>query len=769
MLLVLNGLVYGQKIRLSGYVTELNSGERLIGAVIVDSRTNTAVYTNNYGFYSLILNKNDSLNIQCSYIGYSVYKKSFVITENTTLNIELEKGVVLDSVVICSNNQILKNDQIGTIYLNIAEIKKTPSLGGENDIFHVLQMMPGVQSGVEGSSGLFVRGGNLGQNMILIDDVPLYYVSHMGGFVSIFNANAINKIKLIKGNFPASYGGRISSVLDVRLKDGNLKKIHTNLTIGLLTSKLMIEGPLFKNKSSFLISARAMLWGQLYAIFSKYVFKVYKINYNFYDLNMKFNYHINNKNVVFFSFYNGDDNFIPKSINTDNDNSQKMEMPIHWGNLSFAFRWNHILNSSVFSNLTIYYTRYRYMRSFIYEDLYLKDKMIQTNYSGINDFAIKYDLQMFISKNYSIKTGIINLNHNFIPSRLNIFEQENDSVILDTIIGNRKFKAYEINIYMENIFKIGQIFVFNIGFRFSNYLQNQTFLPYLSPRFLMNVKLNSKTSLKFAATKTIQNVHLLMGNTVNFPVNLWMPATQIALPEKANQFSISLFKKLNKNISFSVETYYKKMHDLISLSEGRDLMNFSENWENKIETKGIGTAYGMEILINKKNGKITGWISYSYARSFRQFKNINFGEKYPFKYDRIHNFNINTSYKINKNISISASWVYGSGFPFTLSIGKYSVFNNMQNLNDYNNNELAYIYPEKNSYRMKDFHHLDFAVNFSKKKKNLFRIWTFGVYNVYNRQNPFYYYLQQDENKKWHLMQQSLFPIIPSISYSIKF
>ena len=757
--------IFGQKTQISGYVSDKNTGESLIGAVIVDKTNNNSVATNEFGYFTIDYSSSN-IQIQCTFIGYLAETIEITETGNQIINFELESGIALQEVIVSTNKQIINNAEMGSTNLPISQVKLMPALGGESDILKAIQMMPGVQGGTEGSSGLYVRGGGIDQNLILLDDVPLYYVNHLGGFVSTFNTDAINNVKLIKGSSPARYGGRLSSVLDVRMKDGNMKKISGNYTMSVLTSKFLIEGPIKKDTSSFLISTRGLLWGFAYGALSRIIFEDFMINYNFFDINAKFNHKINDKNRIYLSFYYGDDNFVPRIFTDDKD--EKIIFPTRWGNFLTAVRWNKTFNSKLFSNTTLSYTRYRYKNSFQYSDKSAKDHIEQTYFTGINDINTKFELQYFANNYLNFRLGTDGTFHQFNPGFFHTINTENDSLLLDTTFGNDKISAYELNFFLENNIKIEKHINLNVGVRFSNYFVDNIHFPAFEPRILANFKINSNSSFKASYSQNIQNIHLLTSSTVGMPVDLWVPATKIAKPELSTQYSLGFYQIFKNNLSLSVEGYYKTMNNLISYSEGLSYYGAAQNWQQKIETNGTGISYGIEILLQKKSGDLTGWIAYTYANTNRQFENINNGNAYPFKYDRRHSLNIVSSYKINEKINLSANWIYGSGYPFTMAIGKYPYLVDEDSWHS-DFYDLAYIYPDKNSFRMRAFHHLDISANFTKQKKRGIRTWSISIYNVYNRQNPFYYYMNTDEQNNWHLYQQSMFPIIPSFSYSYKF
>jgi len=640
--------------------------------------------------------------------------------------------------------------------------------------------MPGVQSGSEGSSGLYVRGGSPDQNLMLLDDVPLYYVNHLGGFVSTFNTDAINTVKLIKGGFPAQYGSRLSSILDIRMKDGNMKEFHGKGMIGLVAAKLSIEGPIKKDTSSYIISYRRML----YDLITQPVSKLINdggggFGYHFYDFNAKINHQFSDKNRIFLSVYLGDDKFNVNYKEKDNKGKNKVKNKLKWGNNLVAFRWNHTYNSKLFSNVTLAYTRYRFMTEFSNKNTQNNEnlKSFRSFKSGIYDTSAKIDFEYFAGSNYKIKFGLSGIYHKFTPGINKINREEEGFSTIDTIFGNKDIYALENAVYVENELKIGNRFSANVGFRAASYIVNQKSFYSLEPRLLFNYLLTDNMSFKVSYATMQQNVHLLTSSGVGFSKDLWVPATKKLVPEQSQQFALGIAKSIEGGIyEFSIESYYKKMQHLIAYKEGATYINSTSDWEDKVEITGEGESYGLEFLIQKKEGKSTGWVSYTYSKSNRQFENINNGITYPYKYDRQHDISIVFNHKLKKNIDFSATWVFGSGNPVTLATGKYIIPNNYGNfhIDDINFHDFAAeadIYKGKNNFRMRAFHRLDIGFNFRKQKKRGIRSWNISVFNLYNRQNPYYYFFdyKDETSDKLVLKQQSLFPIMPSISYSYKF
>jgi len=780
-----SNLIFAQNIILSGYVKDSDTGENLIGATIYEKESKLFSVTNNYGYYNLVIPKG-VVNIEVSYIGYDIIYTSLNLEENKTLDFEMIGGNYLDEVVIVAQKEkpIEKRTEMSVISIPVKQIKALPSLGGESDVIKSLQLMPGVQSGNEGSSQLFVRGGSTDQNLILLDDVPMYYVSHMGGFVSTFNTDAINNIKLIKGGFPAMYGSRLSSVVDIRMKEGNLKKFEGNAMIGIISSKVSIEGPIKKDTTSYIISARRLL----YDLISRAAYSFSSSNelqtYHFYDINAKINHRFSNKNHLYFSVYFGDDRNFYKTKDKD-DKSEQQINDLKWGNGLLALRWNHLYNQKLFSNTTFSYTRYR----FLHEDTFIQtfndetEKLNSKFNSGIYDAALKTDFDYFVHQNYKLKFGVSATHHTFNPG-ISSYKYENQSSVQDTIFNNQRLTAIEGALYVENKFKIGKRVRANIGLRYNIYnIDKKSFHSY-EPRILTNFLLTKNLSIKASYAEMQQNIHLLTTSGVGMPIDLWVPATKKVVPEKSKQFALGIAKTINKEYEFSMESYYKSLENLTTYKEGENYSNPTKSWQDKVETDGKGTSYGVEFLFQKKHGNTTGWLGYTWSKTTRQFDNVNFGKVYPYRYDRRHDFSIVANHRITKNIDVSATWVYGTGNAITLATSKYEMINTPLgsgftiNPEDSAMSEVRY-YSGKNGFRMRDFHKLDIGVRLHKKRKHGTQTWNFSIYNVYNRQNPLFYFFHKEYEydtsnesfvyKGTKLKQRSLFPIIPSVSYSFKF
>ncbi|MFO7659170.1 MAG: TonB-dependent receptor [Bacteroidales bacterium] len=777
-------LVFSQSVTISGYISNKETGEKLIGASIYDATKLKGTTSNNYGFYSLSYSKGDTVNLIVSYIGYSIFQQKFVIKANVTLDVMLEPGTELEQVEVRSTRPIYERAEISTHKIPIHEIKKLPAIGGECDLVKALQFLPGVQSGNEGSSGLYVRGGSPDQNLILLDGVPLYYVNHMGGFVSVFNPDAINSVSLIKGGFPARYGNRLSSVLDVRMNEGNMKNFKGNSTIGLISSKVCMEGPLKKDTSSYIISFRRFLYDIFTRPITYFALGGVSLGYNFYDFNIKTNYTFSPRNRLYFSYYMGDDKLSVRIRNKDLE-MKKASGVVKWGNKLGTLRWAHVFNQKLFSNTSLYYTHYRHqvIQDYVYDPDYSYNKY----FSGISDVGLNLELEYSPLSNYRIMFGGSAVYHHYLPS-LSENRQLYDGI--SNSYKHRGFnpKAFESAVYIENQADFFKLFNLNAGVRLSNYQLADTGFLSVEPRLLLSVRTSMVSAVKLAYSTMQQNIHLLTSEGTGMPVDYWIPATAKLLPEQSRQLSAAWVLSTHKNMfEWSIEGFYKQMNNLVSFEEGINYLGNSGDWQDKVETGGKGVSYGLEFFARKKTGKSTGWIGYTLAKTTRQFENQNRGNIYPYKYDRRHDISMVYTYKLNEKIDFSATWVYGTGNAITLATGHYLAIDD----NDYVTHRDkgnytgpfklydAHIYGGKNSFRMRDYHRLDVGINFRKEKKKGERIWNISIYNVYSRKNPYYYYWDieytydrstgQSTASSPKLYQVSLFPIMPSVSYSFVF
>ncbi len=762
--------VYSQNTyNLNGFIYDEKTGEIIIGATIFSD--NVVSISNSYGYYSINLPANDTIIIAVSVIGYDNKTIKLCLNKNKRLDFNMLSNTLLDEVVINADKKNKITSTISSVQINIKDMKLIPSLAGEVDVLRAFQLMPGVQSGTEGTSNLYVRGGSPDQNLILLDGVPLYYVNHIGGFVSVFDVNAIKSVRLIKGAFPAQYGGRLSSVLDVRLKDGNMKEKHGNLTVGLLSSKFSFETPLKKDTSSLIISVRRCNID----IFTRPISWLdldYKGNagYTFWDLNTKINKEIGSKDRLFFSIYAGRDKIFVSGYEKgkDADNipyKYNYNFKVKWGNFPLNFRWNHIYSSKLFSNINLSFTRFFYNTEIdgIKKNDNSSEILYQTSSSfnsGISDFIFKEDFDWFPVKNHFVKFGIAGIYHIFNPGILNFVNSDN--VYPDTI---KKINAFESFAYLKDKFIILNKINADIGFHFTSYslIGGKTFFS-VQPRIALNFNINSNTSVKTSFVKMQQHIHLLSSSNVGFPTDLWVPATNIVPPEKSMQISCGIIHFFSNKYKINIDAYYKKMENLIEFKEGASFYSGKGSWEEKTEIDGKGTSFGAEFLLKKETGKLTGWFAYTISKNIRTFKNLNYGNSFPYNFDRRHDISIVLNYKINKKITLSGTFIYMSGKPITLATNKYNSINPFS----YNLTNYVHLYNGRNSYRLPAYHRSDISINSTKKVKKGTRTLSFSIYNFYNHQNPFFVFYKNDDDKI-KLYQLSLFPILPSLSYSLTF
>ena len=791
--------IYSQnKHTISGYITDKRSGETIVGANIYCTELNQGVTSNVYGFYSLTLPEG-TYNISFSFIGFDDQLKRINLVNSIKQNIEFRpSSIELNEVVVKANKTIIENTQTSQIEIPVEQIKMIPALLGEVDVLKAIQLLPGVQSS-EGTSGFYVRGGGPDQNLILLDGVPVYNASHIGGLFSVFNADAIKTVRLTKGGFPARYGGRLSSVLQIDMKDGNMKRFRGDATIGLVSSKLTLEGPITKDKTSFILAAR-----RTYAdlLVRPLMPSSTDLTLYFYDLNAKINHKISNKDRIFLSAYMGNDKF---GVNYDESldyggkggNSSEgsiLNFGLGYGNITSTLRWNHLFSDKLFSNTTLIFSRYAFNTDFglssTYSDSYGTEiSDINLDYiAGIEDLGGRIDFDYSPNPKHDIKFGMSYTYHKFFPGETRLstsVDYPSMSPDIDfyqdtTINFSEKTNVSEAFIYIEDNVKITSRLKANIGLHVGYYSgssndnlienlvsdiqsqKNYSIQPRISARYL----LNDDWSLKGSYAKMQQNIHLLSNSSLGFPSDIWVPAIDSVPSQNSEQWAGSISTQLfGGKYEISLEGYYKIMNNLITYKEGYSNLESTEDWKNAIETGGEGKSYGAELFFQKKRGKTTGWIGYTLSWTDRRFEDINFGEWYPYKFDRRHDFSIVVSHKFNEKWDIGATWIYGTGNAFTFP---QAVYLGMPQDNGNLYSEFVESYGNRNSTRLPAYHRLDIGVNKHKIRNTWQSTWSIGAYNLYNRKNPWFAYLSYENNVRV-AKQVSLFPIIPSISYRIQF
>mgnify|MGYP000091358695 CR=1 FL=1 len=763
-----------QNYTLSGFIRDQSTGENLIGATILEPNKYQGTISNAFGFYSLTL-PGDSYTIRFSFVGYQPVEMTVDLKENLTLNVNLTPGTALEEVVITAEESIEMTPRMSTIDVPIEQIKALPVLMGETDLLKSLQLLPGIQGGTEGSSGIYVRGGGPDQNLILLDGVPVYNVSHLFGFFSVFNPDAINQLSVVKGGFPARYGGRLSSVIDINMREGNNQKLHGEGAIGIIASKLSLDGPIGKDKkTTFIVSGRRTYIDLL----TRPIIKAQSDGeasggYYFYDFNAKINRTISEKDRIYLSFYNGKDKaFARDNYDYTYDGSDYQyveefsEFGLNWGNTISALRWNHVFNPQLFANLTGTYSKYKFRIFSEYEtithfrDSVENDQEAIEYFSGIDDLGLKLDFDYLPSPNHSIKAGINAIHHQFNPG---IFGFEtNQEGTNDTVIGGQKTYAVELATYIEDDIKLSEQLRANIGLHYSSFLVNEKYYDGLQPRVSARYLMNNNLALKGSFATMVQYIHLLTNGGLGLPTDLWVPATDRVKPQRSWQAAFGAARTFG-GIETSLEVYYKEMSGLIEYKDGSSFFNLGSDWQDKVAS-GTGNSYGMELLFQKKTGQLSGWIGYTLSWTNRQFEAINFGREFPYKYDRRHDISVVGVYQVSKDFSISATWVYGTGSAMTLQLGEYE-----GNSDEWYRQTITR-YSDRNDFRMRDYHRMDIGFTWDKPKGKFERSWSLGAYNLYNRKNPFFYDLQENYSSgKKQFVQYSLFPILPYLRYSFKF
>ncbi|MCB0703957.1 MAG: TonB-dependent receptor [Saprospiraceae bacterium] len=786
LLLLLVGYISNlsaQKFTISGYISDAETGEMLIGANAYDFQTKGGTVSNTYGFYAMTLAP-DSVYLSISYVGYQPKTFALNLTKDIILDIQLSPSISLETVEVVASatgESIEEQTQMSTVSIPILQIKKLPAFFGETDILKALQLLPGVQSGGEGQSGLYVRGGSPDQNLILLDGVPVYNASHLFGFFSVFNADAIRDVNLIKGGFPARYGGRLSSVLDINMKEGNMKEFKGSGSIGVIASKLTLEGPIIKDKTAFIVSARRTYIDILARPIIKAGFNSNGgsgvAGYYFYDMNAKVNHKFSEKDRLYLSFYSGRDKFYLQSEDKFQQDTYLQEVGFGWGNLTGAMRYNRVWGKRLFSNTTLTYSKYNFNTNAKEEDTYQSQGETITdgfsvNYdSGIRDIAAKIDFDFVPNQNHFIRYGGSFINHRFDPGTFDVSFKDVDEDF-NALFGQEVVDANEFAFYAEDDVEIGARLKINGGLHFSGFaLQNGKTFTSLQPRIGLRYLMPGQTAIKASFATMQQYVQFLTNENLSLPTDLWLPTTDRVLPQTSWQVALGVAKTFRDQYEISIETYYKKMDNVISYSEGASFISFND-WQDNV-TQGEGEAYGAEFLIRKTQGKFTGWIGYTLNWTWRRFDEINFGEKYPYKYDRRHDISVVGIYDFNDHINVSATWVFGSGNAYTLGEAVYSgYFPTGVGENSYLSGFFTQYFQERNNERAPAYHRFDIGVNFTKQKRWWKRTWAFGAYNLYNRNNPFFLYLDtvsSGNGQRTALKQVSIFPVIPYVNWSFEF
>ncbi len=783
---------------LSGYLLDATSGEAMIAASIYEQTSFVATTTNNFGFFSLTLPPG-AHTIVVSFIGYETQEIKVKETKQITIKLQPTTNELTEVVVSATKAKVeaedpVKSAQIGVMRISANKLKSIPALAGEADVLKAITLLPGIKPGVEGAAGFYVRGGGPDQNLILLDGVPMYNPYHLFGLLSTFNPDAINNIEVTKGAFPARYGGRLSSVLDIITKDGNNQKWEKKISLGLLSAKASINGPLIKDKSSISISARRTLLDLLIAPIAAERERGFKrvTTYNFGDVNLKYNYKISNKDKLYVSgFYSRDALKIREKTKDEGSAIQKLRNREGWQNGFGSFRWNHLFNDKLFLNTTAYYSNYNYFTT-ERKEVESQDETLVSNVlqeeeyrSKINDIAIKQDYHYYLNQQHNIRFGGSVIFHNFKPGVSTLYQKTGEETIRGAFQNNTT-KAKEFGLYIEDNIAFGKRLKLNLGVHASALSVQEKFYKSIQPRASFNLLLADNFSLKGGYAQMTQYLHLLTSSELTKSTDLWVSATKNTLPANATQFSFGTAFNLGK-YGIELEGYYKEMTQLIDYKNGNEFLVNNDNWENKVG-RGEGESYGVELFIQKKKGLLTGWLGYTISWTNRTFDFLNGGKSFPYTYDRRHDISLVGNYQWNDKWSFNGTWVFYSGnyatIPTLNHINPNFQFDDKYAWLQFPNEESAVfaidlknpgindVSDKRNNYKLPDYHRLDLSATMKiVTKKGREAEWTFGLTNAYNKFNPWRFSdVARDNDNDGNgskITAQSAFPIMPTVSYSI--
>ncbi|HEX8516113.1 MAG TPA: TonB-dependent receptor [Bacteroidia bacterium] len=804
-----------QKFTISGYVKDASNGEYSVGANVYVKELLKGGNTNQYGFYSITVEEG-KYHLVVSYVGYQNYEKEILLNKDLRINVELSPTAVNAKEVEVTSEKSDKNvssTTMGTVKLDMEEIKKLPAFMGEVDVLKTIQLLPGVKSSGDGNSGFYVRGGGPDQNLILLDEAVVYNAAHLLGFFSVFNGDAVKNINLIKGGMPAQYGGRLASVLDISMKEGNNKEYHAEGGIGIISSRLTVQGPIKKDVSSFIVSARRTYLTELAKGFidladikNNQTEGLKKSGLFFYDVNAKINYRLSDKDRLFASGYFGRD------VMNFGDPSADFKLGVSWGNATGVLRWNHLFNNKLFMNVSAIFSDYKFLFGVDQSGFELK------LFSGIRDWNAKVDFGYFPTVRHEVKFGANYIFHTFTPTSASAKQGETEF----DLGGVKKLHAHDMAAYVSDDFDITDKLKVHLGLRYSyfmqvgpfdryvkdpftgqnkdtiHYSQNQKVADHggLEPRFNIRYSFNSKSSVKASYTYNLQYIHLASLSAVTLPIDTWVPSSDVVKPQKGSQYSVGYFRNfLDNKYETSVEVYYKDLQNQIEYRDGSIPGNSVNDNTDRDFVYGKGQAYGVELFVKKRVGKFNGWIGYTLSYTKRRFPDLNLGKEFYAKYDRRHDASLVLSYDLSNRWSFSMIWVYGTGNAITIPTSYFVIDGN-----------ITYDYSERNAYRMPPYHRMDLSATYTPNRtkklerrklkltkkyeaqgkdvstirvpkrwaKNYESSWNLSVYNVYNRHNPYIIYFANEGsvtqgNLSINAKQIYLFGILPSITWNFKF
>ena len=754
---------------LSGYVTDAQNGEVLVGANVYDIYSNGGTSTNNYGFFSLTV-VSDSVKLQFSYQGYTPLYLALQDSLDELLQIELVPTVVdYDSLMVVEADKIYSPVQMSSVKVSTADVETLPALLGESDLLKVFQLMPGIQSGTEGSTGLYVRGGDPAQTLLMLDGATIYNAGHLFGFMSTFNTDAINSAELIKGGFPARYGGRLSGVLDMTMRDGNRKEFAGRGSAGIVASRVTLEGPIMKKRGSFIVSGRRTYLDLINRLIKATQNSNYIQGYQFYDVNAKLNMDLSNRDRAYLSFYMGSDKGYDRFQEVLDNIDETYNFEIGWSNITATFRWNRILNSRMFANTMLLYSRFRssILEEFDYTSVGSSSNSsgISRYESGLTDLSAKTDFEYFPHQDHQVRFGGMVTYHLFTPSLQSYQEADTDLRTDTTVVIPLEVPTVEWSTYAEDQITLSSRLRSNVGIHISGYHVEGTTYASVQPRITTSFQLPKQWEFLLSFAQMRQYIQLLSNSGTGLPTDLWLPSTPRTRPQNAWQVASGVAKTIGPQIlDISMEVYYKSMDGVVAYKDGSNFVGSSRDWETSI-TSGRGWSYGAEVLVQRKKGRTTGWIGYTLSWSKRRLSDLNDGRVFPHRYDRRHDFSVVLIREWNRR-KISVSWVYSTGHAVTFPASRYK-----------EGGDFVDVFEARNSYRMPAYHRLDISVHLplrSRRKSELI----VSLYNTYNRSNPFYLkssdYASLDpftgfNNERRVLRKVTLFPVIPSVSYRFFF
>ncbi|MEO8146240.1 MAG: TonB-dependent receptor [Bacteroidia bacterium] len=781
-----------QKSTISGYVKDAKSGETLIGATVYLKENQKGSVTNVYGFYSFTVEQG-SYNLVISYLGYVEQSQPVTLNKDLNINIDLQPKVIETQAAEVVGEKVgdnVRSTQMGKDIIEVETIKSIPAFMGEVDVLKAIQLLPGVLAAGDGNAGFYVRGGGPDQNLVQLDEATVYNASHLFGFFSVFNADAIKNVTLIKGGMPANYGNRLASVVDITMKDGNMKEFHGEGGLGFIASRFTVEGPIKKDTCSFIISARRTFIDLfLREPFVSKSSNAYGNTYYFYDLNTKINYKFTDKDRLFLSGYFGRDKFKFKSSSTG------FKANIPWGNATATLRWNHVFNNKLFSNTSAIFTDYNFSFGAGQDEFEFK------LYSGVRDWNGKIDFNYYPTVNHNVKFGLNYVYHTFTPSTASARQSDTEFDLGEPY----KIYAHDAALYVLDEWSISDVFSVNGGLRYTHFAQVGPFDRYITnenyqvvdtvtyksgekvaaynhiePRLTATYIVGPYSSVKASFTQNYQYVHLASISSVSLPTDVWVPSSDRVKPQFGTQYAFGYFRNFKKDLyETSVEVYYKEMKNQIEYREGAQPDQDIKNNQDNNFVFGKGWSYGAEFFIKKKYGRMNGWIGYTLAWTLRNFPDLNDGKDFYAKYDRRHDLSIVFIYELSKKWSIGATFIYATGNALTLPEQRYLFAGPVDvssiSSDQFNNPQIYYTYGDRNSYRFKPYHRLDISATLKGKRTKKFESdWNFSIYNVYNRYNPYFIYFDSsyDTEKnaiKIQAKQVSLFPILPSVTWNFRF